>query len=219
MKRAASIITLILLLPAPLAAQEITGNLYGAVTDPSGGAIGNAQITATSAERGNTRQSVSNEKGEWVLTQMPIGTYSLRVEATSFKAFERQGIALNSEDNIKLDARLELGSSSESVTVTAEAPQVDSRSSSLGATIDGKTLLDMPLDGRNIFDLTVLLPGVTSVSDPQTFTNDRQGPTFSTSGSRTAQNNMTFDGTLFLALFRNTGLNYPPPDAIAEVRI
>jgi hypothetical protein len=209
----------ILLLSVALHAQEITGNLYGTVTDPSGAAIAGAHITATSSERGNTRESLSNEKGEWVLTQMPIGTYSLKVEATGFKAFDRQNIALASEDNIKLDARLELGSSSESVTVTAETPQVDSRSSALGATIGEKTLLDMPLDGRNIFDLTTLMPGVASVSDPQTFTNDRQGPTFSTSGSRTAQNNMTFDGSLYVALFRNTGLNYPPPDAIAEVRI
>src|ERR1019366_7838802 len=107
----------------------------------------------------------------------------------------------------------------DTITVTAEAPQVDSRSSTLGATIREKELLDMPLDGRNIFDLTTLLPGISSVSDPQTFTNDRQGPTFTTSGSRTAQNNMTFDGMLFVALFRNTGLNYPPPDAIAEVRV
>jgi hypothetical protein len=211
--------TLALLLTSTLTAQEITGNFYGTVTDPSGAAIVGAHITATSSERGNTRESLSNEKGEWVLTQIPIGTYSLKMEATGFKAFDRGGIALASEDNIKLDARLELGSSSESVTVTAEAPQVDSRSSTMGATIDEKTLLDMPVDGRNIFDLTTLLPGVASVSDPQTFTNDRQGPTFSTSGSRTAQNNMTFDGSLFVALFRNTGLNYPPPDALAEVRI
>jgi hypothetical protein len=212
-------LTLAVGLAGVLAAQEITGSLYGTVTDPSGAAIANAQITATSAERGNVRHSASNEKGEWVLTQMPIGTYSVKVEAQGFKAFDRQGIALNSEDNIKLDSRLALGNASESITVTSEAPQVDSRSSTLGATIGEKTLLDMPLDGRNIFDLTTLLPGVTSVSDPQTFTNDRQGPTFSTSGSRSAQNNMTFDGSLFVALFRNTGLNYPPPDALAEVRI
>jgi hypothetical protein len=219
MKRITLLATFLFLLAAALSAQEITGSFYGAVTDPSGAAIAGARITATSAERGNTRNSLSNEKGEWLLTEVPIGTYSLKVEATGFKAFERQGVTLNSEDNIKLDSRLELGSSSESITVTAEAPQVDSRSSALGATIGEKTLLDMPLDGRSIFDLTTLLPGVASVSDPQTFTNDRQGPTFSTSGSRTAQNNMTFDGTLFVALFRNTGLNYPPPDAIAEVRI
>lgn len=219
MKRITYFSTLFLLLAASLAAQEITGSLYGTVTDPSGAAIAGARITATSSERGNMRQSTSNEKGEWVLTEVPIGTYSLRVEAQGFKSFDRSGITLNSEDNIKLDARLEIGSSSESITVTAEAPQVDSRSSALGATINEKTLVDMPLDGRNIFDLTTLLPGVASVSDPQTFTNDRQGPTFSTSGSRSAQNNMTLDGSLFVALFRNTGLNYPPPDALAEVRI
>jgi hypothetical protein len=212
------IITL-LLLSAPTIAAQDTGSLYGTVTDPSGGVITNARITATSVERGNTRNSNSNEKGQWLLTQMPIGTYSIKIEAPGFKSFNRQGIALGAEDNVKVDAALEVGSTSDAITVTAEAPQVDSRSSTLGATIGEQVLLDMPLDGRNIFDLTTLLPGVSSVSDPQTFTNDRQGPTFTTSGSRTAQNNMTFDGSLYVALFRNTGLNYPPPDAIAEVHV
>ena len=207
------------LLSTPLTAQVITGSLYGTVTDPTGAIVPNAHITATSAERGNTRGAVSNDKGEWVLTLMPIGTYGIKVDAAGFKSFDRTGIALSAEDNIKIDARLELGAASDTITVTTEAAQVDSRSSTLGATIGERTLMDMPLDGRNIFDLTTLLPGISNVTDPQTFTNDRQGPTFTTSGSRSAQNNMTFDGMLFVALFRNTGLNYPPPDAIAEVRV
>ncbi len=219
MKRLLIAITLIFLAAATLAAQVITGSMYGTVTDPAGAIVPNARVIATSVERGNTRDTVSNEKGEWVLTILPIGTYNVRIDATGFKAFDHTGIVLRAEDNIKIDAKLELGSSSDAITVTAEAPQVDSRSSALGGTVDEKTLTDMPLDGRNIFDLTTLMPGISNVSDPQTFTNDRKGPTFTTSGSRSAQNNMTFDGTTYVALFRNTGLNYPPPDAIAEVRI
>ena len=219
MKRLLFAVTLTALLASSLAAQIITGSLYGTVTDPAGAVVPNARITATSVERGNTRDAVSNEKGEWVLTVVPIGTYNIKVEANGFKSFDRTGITLEAEDNVKVDARLEIGNSAEAITVTAEAPQVDSRSSSLGGTVDEKTIMEMPMDGRNIFDMTTLMPGVSSVSDPQTFTNDRQGPTFSTSGSRTSQNNMTFDGTTFVALFRNTGLNYPPPDAISEVRI
>src|SRR5947209_9491957 len=96
---------LLFLAVAPLLAQEITGYLYGTVTDPTGAVIGGAKIVATSSERGNTRNSTSNEKGEWVLTQVPIGTYSVHVEANGFKAVDRRGVALNSEDNIKLDSR------------------------------------------------------------------------------------------------------------------
>src|ERR1019366_5731887 len=99
----------ILFLSAPLAAQVITGSLYGAVTDPTGAIVPNAHITATSTERGNTRAAGSNDKGEWVLTLMPIGTYDIKVDAPGFRSFDRTGIALSAEDNIKIDARLELG--------------------------------------------------------------------------------------------------------------
>jgi outer membrane receptor protein involved in Fe transport len=206
------------LLSATAAAQD-TGSLYGAVTDPAGAAIPNAMVTATSSERGNTRTAQTNERGEWLLTLVPLGTYNIKVEASGFKQFSREGISLAAEQNVKVDARLELGDTAESIVVKADAPLVDSRSATLGATISDKELTDIPLNGRNVFDLTTLLPGISSVNDPQTFTNDRQGPTFTTSGSRTAQNLMLFDGSPFVALFRNTGLNYPPPDAIQEIHV
>lgn len=204
--------------PAVLLAQD-TGSLYGTVTDPAGAIVPGAHIAATSVERGNVRTAESNEKGEWVLTLMPLGTYHVKVEASGFKSSEHRNIGLGAEQNVKVDTRLELGTTSDAITVQAEAPLVDSRSSTLGATVDTRVMQEMPLNGRNIFDLTTLFPGVASVSDPETFTNDRQGPTFSTSGSRTAQNSMLLDGAPFNALFRNTGLNYPPPDSLQEVRV
>src|SRR6266567_1176932 len=207
-----------LILAAPLLAQD-TGSLYGTVTDPAGALVPNAQITATSTERGNTRTTVSSEKGEWVLPSMPLGTYTIKVEAPGFKAFERKEIALASEQNVKIDALLQVGNVSDTVTVTSEAPLTDARSSTLSGTVTEKEVTDMPLNGRNIFDLVTLLPGVSQVNDPQTFTNDRKGPTFTTSGSRTGQNSMLFDGSPFNAVFRNSGLNYPPPDAIQEIRV
>ena len=206
-----------LLLAGSLAAQD-TGSLYGSVTDPAGGLVPNARVTATSVERGNLRTASSNEKGEWVLTQMPIGTYNVEIRADGFRTFERRDVAISAEQNVKVDAALVLGSTSESVTVTAEAPLTDSRSATLGGTISEKEITDMPLDGRNVFDLMGLLPGISQINDPQTFTNDRSGPTFTTSGSRTAQNSMLFDGSQFNAVFRNSGLNYPPPEAVQEIR-
>ncbi len=161
--------------------------------------VPNAHITATSAERGNSRVATSNQSGQWVLTLMPIGTYTIRIEAPGFKAFDREGVSVGAEENVKIDSKLEVGSTNETITITAESPLVDSRSSTLGATIGTKELMDKPLNGRNVFDLTTLLPGISSVSAPQTFTNDRSGPSFTTSGSRTAQNYMTFDGSPFVA--------------------
>jgi hypothetical protein len=208
----------VLLASSALLAQD-TGSLYGTVTDPNGAAVPNARVTATSVERGNVRTATSNALGEWTLTLMPLGGYNIRVEAQGFKAFDQKAVALALDQNVKIDARLEIGATSDTITVTAEAPLVDSRSSALGANVESAVIQEMPMNGRNIFDMATLLPGISSVSDPQTFTNDRQGPTYTTSGSRTADNLMLFDGSTYVALFRNTGLNYPPPDAIQEVHI
>jgi len=107
----------------------------------------------------------------------------------------------------------------ESVQVTAEAPLVDSRSATLGTLIDSRRVTELPINGRNVISLALLLPGAASISAPQTFTGDRDGPTLSVSGSRRNQNLLLFDGAHFNALFRNTGLNYPPPDALQEVKV
>jgi hypothetical protein len=213
-----NLIPAILLFSTALAAQD-TGNLYGTVTDPAGATVPGARVTATSADRGNLRTTTTNASGEWVLTLLPPGSYNVIVEASGFKMFDQKNITLQLDQNVKIDARLEIGANSETVTVTSDAPLVDSRSSSLGANVESTIIQEMPMNGRNIFDMITLFPGISSVSDPQTFTNDRQGPTYTTSGSRTADNLMLFDGAPYVALFRNTGLNYPPPDAIQEMRI
>ena len=96
---------------------------------------------------------------------------------------------------------------------------MDSRSSVVGTLIDSRRVTDLPLNGRNIIGLAALLPGATNVAAPQTFTGDRSGPTLSVSGSRGNQNLFLFDGQQFNAVFRNTGLNYPPPDALQEVKV
>src|SRR6266545_7193830 len=88
-----------------------------------------------------------------------------------------------------------------------------------GMQIDSRRLAELATNGRNIIALAGTLPGVTSVSAPQTFTGDRSGPTLSVSGSRGNQNLFLFDGQQFNAVFRNTGLNYPPPDALQEVKV
>jgi outer membrane receptor protein involved in Fe transport len=150
---------------------------------------------------------------------MPVGGYTLRVEAQGFKTATRAGLSLTANENVRVDARLDVGNVNESVTVTAEAPLVDSRSSQVGTLIDGRRVLELPTNGRNVISLAELLPGVSQVSAPQAFTGDRSGPTVSVSGSRNNQNLFLFDGAQFNAVFRNTGLNYPPPDALQEVKV
>jgi outer membrane receptor protein involved in Fe transport len=195
------------------------GTIHGTVTDPSGAAVPNAKVTALLDERGTARDFLTSPSGDFVFPSLAIGTYSISVAATGFKSFRRSGVSLTTEQNVRVDVQLQVGSVAESVDVVAEAVGVDSRSSVIGTLIDSRRVTDLPLNGRNIIGLAALLPGATNVAAPQTFTGDRSGPTLSVSGSRGNQNLFLFDGQSFNAAFRNTGLNYPPPDALQEVKV
>jgi outer membrane receptor protein involved in Fe transport len=207
-----------LLVGVPASAQG-TGTIHGVITDPSGGAIAGAQVTATLSGRGTTRNVISDVQGAYVMPLLPVGAWQISIEAKGFKSFVQHGVDLASNENVRVDANLQVGSLNEAVTVTAEATLVDSRSSVMGTLIDSRRVLELPMNGRSIIGLAILLPGASQVSAPQTFTGDRSGPTVSMSGSKGAQNLFLFDGAPFNALFRNTGLNYPPPDALQEVKV
>ncbi len=204
---------------ASLAFAQGVGTIHGTVTDPAGATVANATVNVVSDERGTRRTLATNASGGFVFPSLAVGSYTLTFEAPGFKSFRRQGVTLTTEQNVRVDARLELGNVTESVSVTSEAPLVDSRSSVIGTLIDSRRITDLPLNGRNIIGLAALLPGATSVTAPQMFTGDRSGPTLNVSGSRGNQNLFLFDGQQFNALFRNTGLNYPPPDALQEVKV
>ena len=208
-----------LLSGVPAAFAQGTGTVHGQVTDQSAAAVPNAKVTAVLGERGATRTVSTDGQGSYVFPELPIGDYTVRVEVAGFKTFAQSGIELTANANARVDARLEVGDTTQSVAVTAEAPLVDSRSSVVGTLIDQQRVVDLPINGRNVIALAGLLPGVASVSAPQTFTGDRSGPTISVSGSRQNENLYLFDGADFNAVFRNTGLNYPPPDALQEVKV
>ncbi len=207
-----------LLLAGGCLAQD-TGTIYGTVTDPSGAGVAGAQVKAVLIERGTARNTTTGATGEYVFSLMPIGKYEIQVTAAGFQQFRRESITLNANENVRADAALTLGSTRESITVTGEAPLVDSRSAVMGTLIDDRRLTELPTNGRNIISLASLLPGASDVSAPQTFTGDRSGPTVSMSGTKANSNLFLFDGQDFEAVFRDTGLNYPPPDAIQEVKV
>ncbi|MBI3695756.1 MAG: TonB-dependent receptor [Acidobacteria bacterium] len=196
-----------------------TGAIHGAVTDPSGLGIPLAKVTATLTERGTTRTADTDAQGAYLLPLLPIGTYSVTVEGQGFKVFQQQGIILNANENLRVDAQLSLGSVTETVSVTAEASLIEVRSSMTGTLIDPRRVLELPINGRNVIGLATLLPGASQVNAPQTFTGDRSGSTVSMSGSRGNEVLYLFDGANFAAAFRNTGLSYPPPDALQEVKV
>jgi outer membrane receptor protein involved in Fe transport len=195
------------------------GTIHGTVTDGTGKTVPKAKVTALLEDRGITRTIETDDQGSYVFPSMPVGMYAVRVEATGFKASSHSGVELSANENARVDATLEVGNLSQSVSVVAEAPLVDSRSSIVETLIDSRRVVELPINGRNIIALAGLLPGASQVVAPQTFTGDRSGPTLSISGSRGNENLFLFDGAEYNAAFRNTGLNYPPPDALQEVNV
>jgi hypothetical protein len=154
------ILALVAAVSASLQAQEFRATIMGRVSDPSGAAIPGAQITAINVETNAATRTASTETGDYTLPFLPPGNYRLVVEHAGFKKLIREGITLRVQDRVSIDIRLELGEVAESINVSAEAPLLEMSTASRGEVIMGRTLVDLPLNGRNAFALAALAPGV-----------------------------------------------------------
>jgi hypothetical protein len=187
--------------------------------DPTGAAVPHASVTATLIEQNITRTVESNAEGFYNFAALGPGVYALTAEKEGFEKLARTGVTLTVNQNVRVDMNLNLGALSQEVTVHAEAPLVDTRSPTVSGLVDDSRIVDLPLNGRNVVSLSEILPGVLNVSAPQSLSDARSGPTMNVNGGEFDMNNFMFDGAYFANPSRNTGMNYPPPDAIQEFRI
>jgi hypothetical protein len=205
---------------APIAsAQTTTATLLGVVRDSTGAVVPQARVTARNALTSFVRSSLTDETGAYLITNLPVGSYSLMVEKEGFRRFIQDGITLEVTENARVDAVLTVGEVAESVTVTGEATGVDTRSSTVGQLVDRTRIQELPLNGRNAMALARVVPGVISVSAPTAFTSGRSGPDVTVAGGRDTQNEFRFDGTSHQNLTHNSALNFPSPDALQEFKI
>ncbi len=222
-RTAFGIVALLLLLcisQRSLAQGVNTGTIAGNVADRSGAVIPNAQVTLTSETQGMSRMIQSNASGEYVFNAVPVGTWTLRVQANGFAEFVAQGILVDANRNVTVNASLQLAKVTNQVTVTdTSGSTIDTQSGTVGELISNQLVQDLPLDGGNAVETAELLPGVAGLNAPTTFTGERSGPTYSVSGSRNTQNLMLLDGSMWNNLFYNTGLNYPPRQGLQEVSV
>ena len=183
-------------------AQTTTAELVGTVQDSTGAVIPGASITALNTETGVPRTTKSEESGEYVLTQLPPGPYSLTVEAPGFSKLVQTGIVLRINQQARLALTMTIGQQSETVEVTARQPLLESQSSSIGTVVDPKLVNQLPLNGRNFTQLATLSPGVTGVGQSATGTiqggsrpDDKRPPAeIFSNGNREGDNNFLFDG-------------------------
>jgi hypothetical protein len=192
----------------PAKADNLYARIQGVVTDPSGASLAGVQLTATNVGTNLDYTAQSSADGSFTLLNLPIGTYKVVASSKGFRTFTATGITLVLDQVYALNIKMELGQISEQVVVEATNVQVETANTQLGTVINGDTIVDMPLNGRNWTQLQLLQPGVMASSD-------RFG-TFSTNGSQTQQNSFLINGQDSNDLPLNTPLIIPSPDAIAE---
>ena len=165
------------------------------------------------------RSATTDDTGSYLITSLPVGQYSLEVEKAGFRRFIQDGITLEVNANARVDAVLSVGQLSESVTVTGEATGVDTRSSTMGEVVDRIRVQELPLSGRNIMELSRVVPGVIRVDAPTAVTQSRSGPAITVAGGRDTENEFRLDGTSHKNLTQNSALNFPSPDALQEFKV
>src|SRR5215472_6323287 len=212
---------IVMALSLPVHAQEVSAGLTGRVTDPSGGAVVGAVVTARDQERGTSWPTTTNEDGIYAYPRIPSGTYSLKVEAPGFKTSTRPNIVLEVNERGRVDVVLQLGSVSENVEVLSDVALLQTETTMVSAVVSSQALDDAPLISRNFLELTLLIPGVTT-TDPASFNTgtraDNAGRTF-VNGNREQANNFMLDGADANQVSDNLAAYQPSPDAIQEMRV
>lgn len=204
----------------PLQAQEFRATMAGIVTDASGSVIPGVKIVATQMQTGSNHQTVSGPDGQYSLPFLPPGDYRVAAEAQGFKRFVREGIRVSTNERISLDITLEVGAVTESVTVSAAAPLLQTSTASSGQVINSRQIENMPMNGRTPLVLAQLAFGVIPSSDPRFYRPfDNAGPsTFSMGGTPSNSNELLLDGAPDTT--RNNRVAYNPPvDAVDEVKV
>ena len=216
-----SVLAVLALSCVSLSAQQITGNIRGTVTDPSGAVIRAAEVTARQAETGLSRATTTDRDGNYVLLELPVGHYSLQVSAKGFREYLQDGITLNVNETASVTAHLAVGSEKAQILVSADAELIEPTVTSMGKVVQQQELEDLPLNGRNFAQLGLLQPGVVpltpGIAEAGGALRDGQG--YAVNGQRPESNNFLIDGANNFNGVDGGFVLKPPVDAISEFRI
>ena len=220
LKRALLLQTAILFALIPALAQN-AATLVGSVTDANGAKIPSATITVSQPKTAFTRSTQSDAQGQYVLPLLPVGSdFQLDVQAPGFETFIQHGITLELNQNARVDIQLKIGTTSQSVHVTAGVPLVDTYTAEGGDVVEARRIVQLPLNGRNTLALAATLPGVSYSYNPTALTGgDRGADQVSVNGSRLNETDYLLDGMRFQGSYDSFGLNYPAPDALQEFKL
>jgi hypothetical protein len=211
-----------LLSPGTLPAQSADASLTGRITDPNKALIADAKVTVINSGTGVHYQGLTNEAGTYYVSNLPPGRYRIEVEKIGFKAVIQSGLILHVQDALEVNFEMTLGSTSESVTVEGELPPLDTESSTVGTVVEQRVANELPLNGRNVFNLIVLAPSVIpqgSSTGTPVGVNPFGWGNYQVSGSFGNQSAEYLDGQPLNIGYINLPVLIPTQDSIQEFKV
>ena len=208
-------------LPILLSAQGTSGRVVGRVSDASGALLPGTKVTLVNEATNVSRDTKTNENGDYDFVEVPVGTYRLEFDLTGFKRNVRRGVSLDINQVITLNMTMQVGATQEVVDVTSEAPLVETTSTQLGAVVGDRAVSELPLNSRDTYQFLQLQPGVMSTvgsSNSIVYGSNNAGAV-SVNGGRGRSNNFSVNGGDANDQFVNLPTVQPSPDSIAEFRV
>jgi len=198
---------------------QATAQISGSVKDQSGAALPGVEITVTQTDTGVTRSAVTNETGSYILQNLPIGSYRLEASLPGFRSYVQTGIVLQVNASPLINPVLSVGQVTEEIEVTANATLVETRTVGVGQVVENASILELPLNGRNVVDLLTLSGAATPTAIAGSGRNPFVSSGASIAGGLGTSLNYTLDGANHNNAFENTFLSMPFPDAMQEFKV
>jgi hypothetical protein len=213
--------------PAPLGAQSSYGSIVGTVTDISGAIVPGATVTVTNLGTGEVQTTTSDQSGNFSVVNLNPANYKVDVQKTNFKRFERQPVEVAVGATVRVNSALQVGAATETVEITTQTPLLQTDSGTLSTEVEGKTVDEMPLNGRNSMNLVALAAGVVPQGSTEGSTGMNQGThtnwqgwdNYQIGGSLAGENSVYLDGAPNNTLGGNTISMIITQDAVQEFNV
>ncbi|MGH9326357.1 MAG: carboxypeptidase regulatory-like domain-containing protein [Terriglobia bacterium] len=227
MKKIFVMVTVFLFAAAILADAQAVGTIAGTVTDTSGAVVPSAKVVVTAEGTGVSTTAISNARGYYVLPSLRPTTYNLSVQKNGFRTYLQKGVILLANQSATVDVTLQVGQTTQQVTVTGAPPLVDTTTPTVAQVIGAHRMVDLPLNGRNAAQLTLLVPGIEAISSSNPSEVDDQGITktfpevqlIAVNGTDEGSTSYFLDGANNVDEYTDVNDPFPFPDALQEFSV